>query len=350
LRLANGSRLLAVDLDQRALTVSGKQYELASSGYFGRKRGKLGYQLSATFIGGGVNEVLDEYFDPGKTPIADRVEDLLRSLAQLCAEVGINPGEVMLRGDAQLGTPANIARIKARGFHFLFKGRSPNRAQVLAREVEAETVFWRVENGAERLPRWMADLGEREHRDESAASRGQVVTARTLLLARQEWAARGKRPGKITRAKQVGQPRSKVVKLDYYLTDLSARQLPVGMLLPTYDDRVTIERYFCDEQYALGAKHVRTKHFAGAAFFEFLVATTNNLLRWLQHSAFRQTEIEQLGLGRLVRQAMRIPARLKRLGEKLIVELPQQHHLVRQLVKSWSELAPALIPTAPGDG
>src|SRR5918911_4448324 len=43
--LANRQRLLAVDFDQRALTTGSNQFELARKGYFGRKRGRWGYQL-----------------------------------------------------------------------------------------------------------------------------------------------------------------------------------------------------------------------------------------------------------------------------------------------------------------
>lgn len=344
LRLASQERLLAVDLDQRAVVVAGRGYELASPGYFGRKRGKYGYQLSAAFLGGEIGEVLDEYFDPGRTPMASRLEVLLGSLDQFCARTGIARHRVLLRGDAQLGTPMTIAKVQAHGYHYLFKGLSAARAEKLARQAPESAVFWRVENGAERLPRWMCDLGWREHRDESAESRGQVIKARTLLLAREEWAPRAQREGAATRAKEAltPRPRPKVIKMNYLLTDLEARHLPVEAVLSTYDDRATIERYFCDEQQALGARQVRTHHYAGAALFQFLVATTNNLLRWLQHSTFRQTELERLGLGRLIRQAMQIPARLRQRGESWIVELPQQHHLVKQLVKSWSALS--LIP------
>lgn len=340
LELDNHQRLLAVDWDQRALVVSGNHYELAQPGHFGRKRGKQGYQLSAAFIGGAIGEVLDEYFDPGNTPIARRIDDLLDSLDTFCARTAIAHEQILIRGDAELGTPANIAKIQARHYHYLFKGRSSARAAKLARTVGPQTVFWRVENGAERLPRWLADLGQIEHRDESESGHGQSVSSRTLLLARQEVAVPRKRPGQGSRKKQAQTraPRPIITKLDYFLTDLTAEQLPVQATLPTYDDRSTIERYFCDEQYALGAQHVRTHHFAGAAVFQFLVATTNNVLRWLQHSTFRHTVLEQMGLGRLIRQAMHIPARIRRWGDHWVIQLPKQHHLVQQLLKNWSEL------------
>lgn len=333
LKLSNGQAVLVVDLDQRALAVRGKQFELAKPGYFGRKRGRRGYQLSAMFFGGAIGELVDEYLDPGDTPIGNRIKDLLESLQHLCQRLGISADQVLVRGDAQLGTPSIVRQIQAAGFHFLFKGLSAQRARNLLKQ--ASDLFWRVKPGVEDEVRWMSDLGEIEHLDQSLSGRGTSVRARTLVMTRVS-------PPPLPKAgkhcKRVRDPQP-VVKHDYYLTDLTSTQLPVAEVLPVYDDRATIERYFYDEQYALGAQQVRTKHFHGAALFQFLVATTNNLLRWLQHRVFRQTELERLGLGRLIRQAMQIPARIFRRGETWVVEMPRQHHLVRLLEQSWIALA-----------
>ena len=135
------------------------------------------------------------------------------------------------------------------------------------------------------------------------------------------------------------------VKVDYILTDLDEEQLPVEKVLETYNDRPTIERYFYDEQYSLGARQVRTRHFAGEAMFQFLVATTNNMLRWLKHSTFKGTVLERMGVGRLIHQGMQIPARVRKWGEKWIIEMPAQHTLVKQLLKSWNEIIMTEVKT-----
>src|SRR5262249_10457570 len=41
--MPNGEQMQVADIDQRALDVRGKQFVLAKSGYFGRKRGRRGY-------------------------------------------------------------------------------------------------------------------------------------------------------------------------------------------------------------------------------------------------------------------------------------------------------------------
>ena len=347
LRLANRERMLPVDIDQRALAVRGKKFELATRGYFGRKRGRRGYQLSLAFIGGQIGEVLDEYLDSGNTPVSDRIEELLESLEQFCRRTRIPRDCIVIRGDAQLGTPAIMAKIRAKGFHYLLKGLSSARAKRLAGQVAETSIFWRVENGAQRLAAWMCDMGEVEHREGRARWTGVRVETRTLLMVRQMERARRKRPDPKTRQRlrQEGEEREREIKVDYFLTDLSEEQMPINRVLETYNDRPTIERYFYDEQYALGARQVRTGHFAGEGMFQYIVATTSNLLRWMKHTTFKGTEIEKMGVGRIIHQAMQIPARIGRCGERWIIEMPAQHCLVKQLMKSWSELNRAGVDT-----
>jgi len=286
--LANRHRTLAVDIDQRAVVTSSSHFELACKGYFGRKRGRFGYQLSMAFIGGEVGEVVDEYLDSGNTAMGHRIDDLLNSLEQFCKRTGIARESVLIRGDAQLETALNIAKIKARGFHFLFKGMS-SRARRLLKQVGERAIFWRVGNGANREAAWMCDMRDQQHSHVRRRETGEVVEARTIVMVRalHKHASKRADPQKREELKEQGQQTVREMKVDYFLTDLSDRELPVEKVLEVYHGRSTIERYFYDEQYGLGAREVRTHHFAGEAMFEFLAATTNNILRWLKHSTFK---------------------------------------------------------------
>lgn len=340
LRLSNRQTILPVDIDQRAVVVRGKQFELATKGYFGHKRARRGYQLSLAFIGGQIGEVLDEYFDSGNTQIAQRMDELLSSAEEFCRRTRIPADCILIRGDAQLGTAANIAKIKAKGFHYLLKGLSSQRAKKLLNQVKQEAIFWSVSNGPQQDRAWMCDMGEVEHREGRARWTGIRVKARTLLVVRYLRMGKSKRPEPKERKRLEGEGKliDKEVKVDYILTDLDEKQLPVERVLETYNDRPTIERYFYDEQYSLGARQVRTRHFAGEAMFQFIVATTNNVLRWMKHSTFKGTILEQMGVGRLIHQGMQIPARVRKYADKWIIEMPAQHTLVKQLLKSWNEI------------
>jgi hypothetical protein len=332
LALENDEKLLVADLDQRGLAVNGKKFELAAPGYFGRKRGRRGYQLTVLFLGGAIREVIDEYLDPGDTPIGYRLPQLLESLQWLCQRFGLMPHQVLVRGDAQIGVPALIAQVKQKGFHYLFKGLSPQRAKKLTGRVD--DLFWCVKPGAQGEQRWMSDLGTINHLDKSEYGRAGAIAARTLAQVRTK---RLPPPKFGAHCRRRQEPQIEI-RHDYYLTDLSAAQLPIPWVLPIYDDRATIERYFYDEQYALGAQQVRTRHFEGEALFQLLVSTTNNLLRWMQHQVFQQTALEKIGLKRLIHCAMQIPARIVQQDGQWIVELPQQHYLVKLLENDWEPL------------
>jgi len=335
LTLNDGSRLLVADIDQRALAVNGKKFELAAPGYFGRKRARRGYQLTALFLGGAISEVVDEYLDPGDTPMGRRLPELLDRLVWLCGQLNLHPSQVLVRGDAQLGTPAMIVNVEQHGFHYLFKGLSSQRAKKLTQQ--ADDIFWRVKPGSEGQQRWMCDLGWIKHLDQSKEGRGKSITARTLAQVRTE-RVKTPRPGAHRSRLQKSLVK---VKHDYYLTDLSPAQMPIQEVLHIYDDRATIERYFYDEQYSLGAQQVRTRHFQGEALFQLIVSTTNNLLRWMQHQIFQQTTLEEIGLKRLIHRAMQIPARITQQGNQWVVEFPHQHYLIKKLEKEWVALSPS---------
>src|SRR5262245_48926462 len=68
---------LVVDIDQCGLVANRKTHEFKRKGYFPRKRGEEGYQLSAAYLGA-YDEALQLYLDPGNVHNSQRLEDLLR--------------------------------------------------------------------------------------------------------------------------------------------------------------------------------------------------------------------------------------------------------------------------------
>jgi hypothetical protein len=358
--LSSTRRVLLADIDQRALAVSGKAYRLATKGHFGRKRSTRGYQMSVCFLGGEIGEVLDEFFDPGNTAAGARVEDLLETLAWFADRHKIARRDVVVRGDAQYGTPGVIARVQGYGFSYLFKGRCSRRAQVLSRAIGPEAVFVLAQENREGERHWLTDLGEREHVGQPVEGPKPTVQTRTLVGVRVHWvstrSARS-RPGAKTRAKRgdATAPRRLEARWEYYLTNLTATDLPVAEVVAFYHERATIERYFNDEQNALGARHVRTHHAEGAAVFQWMVAMANNHLRRVQRTTFKQTPLAKLGLKRLIHTAMQVPAFVTRRGSKLIVSMPERHQIVQWLLGSWDRMhcgtaAPPLPDLAPAPG
>jgi hypothetical protein len=346
LRLPGGRRVLVADLDQHGLVVRGTTFELADDGFFGRKRGRRGYQVSLLYLGGQVREVLDEFLDPGSTYAGARVDALLERLGQTCDALSIARSDVLVRADAQYGTPAIIAKIEAGGFGYLIKGLSAGRAKRLMREHGAGACLEVATSGAGGEVRRVADVGWLEHVGVVAEGEQRPkIRARTVLGQwEHEVAVQRRRPGPVMRAKQrrEGAQRRRVVTAEYWLTNVDAEDLPAVEAIEVYNGRQTIEAYFKDEQQALGARHVRTNVWAGEAVFEWLVAMTNNLLRWLQQQEWAGTVLEEVGLTRLVKEGMAIGGQIQRQGSKVLVTLERRHPLVRRLLTQWRALTGAV--------
>jgi DDE family transposase len=349
LRLPGGRRELVVDIDQRSLAVRGRQFELAEAGFFGRNRGRQGYQLTRCYLGGDLREGLDEHVDPGATPATARLTDVLEAVARLCEACGIEPADVLVRADAVYGTAAVIAAIQGYGFQFLLKGISPQRGEKLLGAVGPAAVFERTSAGEAGEARWVTDLGWRAHDGKGEARPRPSVQARTIsgVWVHEVRPRRQSRPRSSLRArlKREGRARERRVRAEYWLTSLEGEDLPAPAVVEIYNDRQRIEAYFRDEQQALGARHVRRRAWAGAAVFEWLVAMTNTVLRWTMGELLAGTPVEEFGLTRVVKEVMQIPARLVRRGRTVRIIVPSRHALVRRLLTSaspfWSRLAVA---------
>ena len=341
-RLATGERVLMVDVDQRVLVVHGTQFELAKKGFTGRKRGRACYSLSLGYVGGRVREVFDQHLDPGTSPVGARLGQMLDELASFCDAKRIPRAKVIIRGDAQYGTPGIIEQIQARGFGFLLKGLTPKRAQKLVTTPRPEIVFHLAKEPEGGARHWMADCGACEHEGRPLDGTRPKVCVRTLAGVRVAWGKprTGKaRAGKRQRALEAKTPEALVKELtyEYLLTSLSPQQQPVDEALSLYDDRQTIERYFNDESNALGAKSVRSHTMAGEAVFEWIVAMVANQLRWYQQTHLRATPMMEFGLTRLIHQLLQIPAILVRQAGQWIVRFPASFPLVSHLMR---KLAP----------
>jgi hypothetical protein len=330
LPLANGRSVLPVDLDQTALVTRSTRATGSAAGYFGRKRGNVGYKKSVAILGGGVKEVLWLRLEPGNTHGQEAVPVVLQQLATLAESKGLGAGEVLLRGDSQYGSTPVLRQVQAAGQHYLFKGYTPRTAKHLADNLPL-TAVWTyrgVDSNGSQL--WVTEAGEVELAGHDDPADLAPVRTRAVLLVRVGW--------RVHRKRGRGSPQTwteKVISYEHYLTDLAAQALPVEAVLDVYNARETVESFFRAEQDAFGAQYLRTHQGEGEAAFLWLLASTVNLLRWLQQTTFARTQLAEVGLTKLVTQAMRISATVVRTAEAWIVILPQTTRLGCQLVSDW---------------
>ena len=334
LALPDGRAVLPADLDQTPLVTRSKRATGVAAGYFGRKRGNVGYKKSVAILGGGVREVLWLRLEPGNAHGQEAVPEVLEQLAALGEAKGLRADDVLLRGDSQYGSTAVLRRVQAAGHHYLLKGYTPKTARALA-EALPPTAVWAyrgTDSNGSRL--WVADAGEVELRGHDDPAATAPVCTRAVLLVRVAFRTHRKR-GRGSPLVRV----EKTVSYEHYLTDLGPEVLPAEAVLDVYNGRETEESFFRAEQDAFGAQYLRTYDGEGEAAFLWLLASTVNLLRWVQRSTFAGTPLEEAGLTKLVTQAMRIGATVERTAQVWTVFLPATARIVRQLVSIWCQRA-----------
>lgn len=328
--LANGQRVLPVDLDQTPLATRSTKATGTAKGYFGRKRSQLGYKKTVALLGAGVQELLWLRLEAGNVHEQAAVASAIAKLTKLAEAQGIASGEIIWRGDSQYGSSGTIRQFQAAGQHYLLKGYTPKTARHLAESLPATAVwhFRGLDSNGSQL--WVTDAGVQELRGHDDPPDLPPVRSRVVLLVRVGWRTRSKRgkgsPNKV---------RQKTISYEHYLTDLSAEALPMQAVIDGYNDREAEEGFFQTEQDTFGAHYLRTKHKEGEAAFLWLMVSTINLLRWVQHSTFANTALEQVGLTKLVTQVLRIPATIIQTAHLIIVRLPELAWVTRQLVNAY---------------
>ena len=258
---------IVVDIDQCGLVVSGQTYELARKGYFPRKRGELGYQLSAAYIGA-YEEAVQVYLDPGNTACTKRLPDLLHDIDRLLERD--NPGVTVIRRlDGGYDSAANRQHLATLPGYFLLKGGNSRTATALASNLPlhhwlpvAEAV-----HGVELLP------------DDSV---------RRLLY--EFWLPDGRR--------------------EYALlyTNLPADQFGVQAAFAFYNERTTIEAFFASSRHIFNIQSMRSRQFHAIFAFLRFVFLTHNLLHWAKQSRLGGSELAQATTRTLVAHLAQVRA------------------------------------------
>jgi hypothetical protein len=234
---------IVVDIDQCGLVVSGQSYELARQGYFPRKRGEKGYQLSAAYIGA-YDEAVQIYLDPGNTPGVRRLPDLLSDIDRLLERD--NPGLTVIRRlDSGYDSATQRQYLASLRGYFLLKGRDSRTAQRQAEGIA--------------LHEWLL-VADGVHGLELAAQDG----VRHLLY--EFWLADG--------------------RCEYALlyTNLPADQFGVLAAFTFYNERTTIEAFFAASRQVFNIHSMRSRQFHAIFAFLRFVFLTHNLIHWAKHA------------------------------------------------------------------
>src|SRR5215211_2057519 len=303
-RLRRGARVV-VDLDQTAISANGRTYPRTARGHF-PKKGTRGYQATAVFAGdtgGGADEVLAIWLDPGNAHATWRFADALDALERVLGPLERRPG-LVLRFDCQYATPDDLALLLRRRLHFVGRVYADATAAGWARE-HRETLAWQELSPV----KWVAELGD----GPVTPSRPDVVCLQLLLRS----------TGARHRAGYTA-----------IVTNLPADALPADELEPFYEARQTIEGWLSEATAALQLKGLWSRAFAGLEAFLLHAALVSNLLNWWERRELLPgSGLPHLGLRQLIGRVITLPARVLRTAEgQLALLLPPAHPYARRLV------------------
>jgi len=284
------------DFDCTGLVVYGEQFELCRKGYFSRRPGSKGYQLSLGYtFGYSPCEILSLHLDPGNFHPSGRFWDAIFQAAEILGSldrIGV------IRADGAQGSGANIQGLIEMDLGFIVKGYSPHTARVFAREMtheqwEAIDLFTRV-----------ADLGLRKIH----SCRYQV---RTILVEALD-ARREK---------------------DYFnlFTHFTSESMMAPEVFRYYNGRQNIEALIKGEKHSLHIIPMKTRSFAANYAFLYFAVIVFNLLAWFKHRVLKGTNLEHLGLHDLTTKLMHIPAQIQFNDKQLELAFPSQHPMIREL-------------------
>jgi Transposase DDE domain group 1 len=302
-RLRRGERVV-VDLDQTAISANGKTYERATTGYL-KKRGDRGYQATAVFAGdtgGGDDEVLAVFLDPGNAHASWRFAAALAALERVLGPLARLPG-LVLRFDCQYATADDLAALLLRGVHFVGRVYADATAAGWARDHRG-ALDW-----LELSPvKWVAELGV----GPVSPGRPDVVCRRLLVRS--------------TGARH---------KAGYtaIVTDLPPEALATAELEPFYEARQTIEGWLSEATAALQLKGLWSRSFCGLEAFLLHAALAANLLNWwARREVLPAGGLPRLGLRQVIGRVIALPARVLRSADgSLTLLLPPAHPYARGL-------------------
>jgi len=290
LHQSEGKQIM-VDIDQSGLIAGGKTYELANKGYFPRRRGMKGYQLSAAFAGQ-TGQALSFYLDPGNTHCNDRFADLVADVAACFKDYR---QDLIIRADSGYGTAENIETMQSLGMRFIVKGCSSRQARNLAAQVKSEQ--WLEINRQVQV----AEL-------KSGTSGLRVIACETLTPA-----------GK---------------KVYTHLLTNIAWLNPVE-LFHFYNERQTIEAFFKLCKHTYGIKNLRTTKFDGIHAFLWLVLITHNLLTWMKVLLLHGTGLECAGIRTILNKVGRLKVVVQESSAGAAYILPGLSKMVRILMSAF---------------
>jgi hypothetical protein len=269
----------------------------SQKGYFPRKKGQSGYQLSAAFVGK-CSETIELFLDPGNVHCSNRFDDLLSSTQSKFKDL-IKDRRLIIRADSGYGSIENIEKLESiKGIQYITKGHSTRQAAKIARDIALDA-YEQVSKSV-----WIYEI-----------------------------------PDASIRRKIIVQTLTKHGKLVYtmLITNLSRSQMTAKDLFYFYNGRQTIEAFFKQVKGVYSIKNLRTRKYHGIYAFLWLVFITHNLITWFKTTVLAGSNLEKISTATLIKKAGRINGYIERGIHGIKIFVSPITKLAKDLLNALSE-------------
>jgi Transposase DDE domain group 1 len=285
--------VLILEVDLTGLRVS-RRAEGSTKGYFSGKRNTTGRQLVRVSAPQYGEEIVFEKLYWGNTNSCEVLKQTLTEVERFLELDKHKRKRTLIRIDGGFGTDANLnwlCWLCWRDYELVAKGYGGTRAGKLARSVPEEC--W------QEGPTKTQQLG--------VPARAHRYPRKTKTILRRWSDGKGK------------------VHTDYLVTTLI--ELSPSQIAKLYDARGGMEVDIKGDKRGLGIEKRRKRSFFAQEALVLLAQLSHNLLVWFKRWFLEGTKAAKLGVERLVRDVMRMPAevRLAKRGTKLRLRLPTLH-------------------------
>jgi len=288
-----------LNVDATGLVVYGNKYQFARKGYFPKKRGKKGYQLSLGTTNSEYSQILSLILDSGNISLAARLWDTIYEAAEALGSLE-RIGTV--RADAIYGIGPDIDLLLKHNLSFLVKGNSCFTAKRILREKNPCYDDWRKVDETT----WAFDANY-------VPIRRCSYPVRTILTKAVD--AKGK------------------IEYRHIYTSFSPKEMGEVEVAISFRKRTDIESIIRDDKYGLHIDNLRTKNFYGIWVYLFIACATHNLISLFRKRVLLGTGIEDLGIQTITNKLTDIPAKFEKKQNRMRIFFPAGHELARRFIQ-----------------
>lgn len=283
-----------IDIDSTGLIANGRTYQLNRKGYFSKRRGEKGYQLSMC-IAGVTGDVLVQSFMPGNHSTPSDFIDLIYGAAEI---LGSFDRLGIIRADAGYGVATNLDFLIEHGLQFVVKGRDPRSFRNMVPYIPPTD--WEYVNSSTSI----CDVGEKSIPKSQSNNRARIIMIKHIT-------SKGK------------------VEYGHLYTNLTRDAIDV---FEFYNGRQCIEAVIRTDKSYLNIKNLRTRDFYGISAFLYLAFMTHNMLNLFKKAILEPMGITETGLRNIVRKLMHVPAKVVKEMPFISLLFPDKHFYTLEIL------------------